>query len=1564
MMSSLSGGSAPAAIPSLSGETLLSLFPFYLYFDRDCRIVNCGPSLSKACPDVKPGQFVTHLFTLERPRIPFTIDSISASADSLFLLKHIESGLQLRGQLVLAEKDSFLILGSPWVLEFASLSDHRLSISDFAIHDVTPQVIQSSVSQKLAIGDLRRAASKLESQREELQQALNTIREGEAQRRLLSLIVSNSRDAVAVTDSSKRIEWINESFTSLTGYSLEEVRGLSLGTLLRGERTDAPTAEALITALDANQAFRCVLASHRKDGQHFWGEMAVQPVSAGTGGISNFVGVIRDVTVEHEEALRNALLLSVTRALTEADDAQQAAYEAIKVIAEAMGACYGGLWWIAEETGSLLLERFWANEQVADSPFLKTSQSISYKAGEGIPGQVWLDGSPILLPRVEDLSANPLKELAVSAGIRSGMAFPVRAGTVTSGVIELFSSRDDTPSTFLLPVIEYLSLQIGQLVERRKAEIERDRSLSLLRSALDSAPYGVVITDLRGSAIRFNDRWAAILRIDESIDRNRWWEPFIRQFRHTEEQLAEWVRLKSQYDKSLIAHFPLLDGRTIEAVTNARRQDGQLVGQVWQFRDVTAFLAEQRERESLVSTLNSTLEATNDGILVTGLANERLAFNQRFLDMWRIPRPMAEANREKSLVPLQFDQLVDPAAFANRLSALEAAPSESANDLFELSGDRAYELYSQPQRIGDRVIGRVWCYRDVSASRRAIGQLQKSEERYRLVTEAAPASIVTFGSDGVIQFANQKATSQFCGPKGSLIGASVKSFFPDTMAKVYSRLLQGLFAGTISSETPTIGIWLVDASGQLFPAEVHIGRPLQANTTEVTAIIRDVSSRHALERKLLEEAASAAKANRAKSDFLANISHEIRTPLNAIVGLAEILRGSNLSEDLRESIDSIWFSAESLLELINDLLDISKIEAGQVDLDRQDIDLAEVAERAVDIVRIRATAKNLEVYLIVEPSMPPVVREDPNRIRQVLVNLLSNAVKFTQAGSVTLRLQWQQAAAGVDIQFYVTDTGTGIAPSEQDRIFESFYRSEFLSPAQSGGAGLGLGISRAIATRLGGSISVTSAVGEGSSFLFSLPGTKWSGDAPVSRVPNAPVLVASFPARLELQVGVLRSAGLAAVPCTDRESWPKDISRFSFILVDEEWADFHDWEPSPSTSLLWLRMKGRAARPDRHPVLLSPLTPARVLRAIHAMGRPTAVSENPIPSQRDDVAWRILLVEDHPAGQLYVRKLLTGHGYKVIIAARADEARAMLQDLKFDLVLMDAQLPDGFGPDLIAELRSLEVATSRPRTPVIVLSAQSLQRFSSAAHAAGADDYIAKPVRPGTLVQRVRNWLRKDIRVLILAQTPEMESALSALIPSAAITSMGQPSPVEISKEGVLFDLVIVAGQCPSRGFVAWALSTVAPFPSASRVLLGEGWTDELTGLVGGGGVFGIPASVVEMDRLVRQNVGKAAGPADRAKEQEFALQIAALAPNYLKGLANSLNAVRESCNERAFADIATFAHRMKGTGAAYGFPDLTKLAVILEDAAHAEDPVVVSGLVDALERDILMLEVRINSTQ
>ncbi len=1559
-MNSSSLGSGPQSTPDFLGGRLPSLFPFFVLFNRDLRLIGFGPSLQKACPEIHPGPLLAEFFLVERPRILLSKDTLEMAPGSLYVLKHTRSSLRIRGQMVsLPDSEAFLFLGSPWVRSPEELREWNLSLDDFAVHDATPELMQASVSQRLAIDDLRRITAKLEQQRSELRAALETNRAGEHQRRLLSLIVSRSSNAVIVRDSAGRIEWVNDSFTRLTGYSLDEVLGTRPGELLEGPRTDQAIIAEMHRALLAGEGFKCTLANYRKDGSLFWNRLEVQSIRSASGEFSKVVSWLSDVTAERDTAARNELMLRVTRLLAEASDGQQATQEILKLICEAVGASYAGLWWDDGQGKVLRLAQFWSVQGIAESEFLSRSRALCFSPGQGLPGLAWQRNAVVPLPQVEEASGWYRKEAAVRAGLRSGIAFPVRTSGKTLGVIEIFAACDDLLPGFLLPIVESLGVKIGQFIERRSVETERDRILSLLQSALDSAPEGIVISDVENRAVKFNKRWSEIVGGQSAAAQPRWSDTLIHQFRRPHQQLPEWVLLESQRTQSLTANFELVDGRTIEVITNPHRHEGEIIGQIWLFRDVTGSLAASKDRERLVATLNSTLESTNDGILVTGLKRERIVFNQRFLEMWRIPRAVAEEKRDSSLVPYVLDQLLEPERFDQRLQSLEEDSTAIATDLFELTDGRVFELYTQPQRIGDRIIGRVWCYRDVSSQRAALRSVEDSEQRYRFIAETAPDAIVTFDRGGSIRFANRNAIARFVGSDHDLSGVQVSNFFPESSRRRYTRLLRRFIFAKSDSELPPMELQLVDASSHLFPAEVKLGISSQAGEPLVTAVVRDISQRKAIEEQARQAARSAAAANRAKSDFLANISHEIRTPLNAIVGLTELLRGSSLSGETREAVDSIWVSAESLLALINDLLDISKIEAGQIDLQYQDFDPAELAERAVDVIRVRASAKSLRVYFYAEPSTPPMLRGDPNRIRQVLVNLLSNAVKFTENGAITLKLRWDVASAGVALQYVVEDSGIGIAPDEQDRIFDNFYRTDSPLTAQNGGAGLGLGISRAIATRLGGTLTVNSTLGEGSTFTFSLPEAPLAGGIPVAAESQGTVLVATMEARMELQMAVVRSAGFIPLPCARSSRWPKDTSNFTAILIDEEWAEAENCSPASGDPVLWLRMTGRAADPDHRPVLLSPLTPSRLRRSIASLAPAKLVPRQLPVRDWDTEGRRILLVEDSPAGQLYFRKLLASQGYTITVAASAAEAYAAACNIPFDLILMDIQLPDGSGVDVIRELRAFETSASRAPVPIIALSAHALADFRESALAAGADDYITKPVRAATLLQGIRQRFVRQATVLVLAQSPLILSSILALAPAATGAVLNPDGTFQLPAGKGPFDVVILAANAPSVSFVAAALKAVSGFPRERLLLLGDRWPRDCVNLAGGAEALPLPGSALSLDRLVRVTASVASPPLDTVQSSTLAEEIAALGFGYLRGLLDSLPDARAQLLGGDLSALARFAHRVKGSGSAYGFPVLTLLASELEEAVRSNDHSAAAKALDTLADEVSQALVR-----
>ena len=402
----------------------------------------------------------------------------------------------------------------------------------------------------------------------------------------------------------------------------------------------------------------------------------------------------------------------------------------------------------------------------------------------------------------------------------------------------------------------------------------------------------------------------------------------------------------------------------------------------------------------------------------------------------------------------------------------------------------------------------------------------------------------------------------------------------------------------------------------------------------IYGVARDVTDRVGAERALREAKAAAEAANQAKSDFLANMSHEIRTPLNGVIGIVDALSRTPLTSDQAEMVDLIRSSGHTLERLVSDILDVSKIEAGQLDLECRPFDIEEALE-PLAVMRTRAEDKGLAFHVTRSPEARGQFLGDSTRIRQVLGNLLSNAVKFTARGAVSVTVEvWSDDPEGQGdahrLALTVEDTGVGFNADHAARLFERFNQADSTITRRFGGTGLGLSICRSLVEMMGGEIEARSTPGSGSRFRFVLP---------------------------------LRRAG---------------------SLAD------YDARTPVATALV---------APDA--------------------GR----------------ALRVLLAEDHPTNQRVVQLILTSQGAEVVIADDGAQAVAAFETGAFDVVLMDMQMPVMDGLTATRAIRALEAARpDRPRTPVVMLSANAMAEHRTESMEAGADSHVAKPITAASLL--------------------------------------------------------------------------------------------------------------------------------------------------------------------------------------------------------------------------------------
>ncbi len=662
-------------------------------------------------------------------------------------------------------------------------------------------------------------------------------------------------------------------------------------------------------------------------------------------------------------------------------------------------------------------------------------------------------------------------------------------------------------------------------------------------------------------------------------------------------------------------------------------------------------------------------------------------------------------------------------------------------------------------------------YDDITAVKQAEEARREAEEQYRELVESAADLVWQVDLEGRWTFTNAACERIYGIEAAELLGRRLTERSDSVHVEPDLAALAEVLGGAEVVDYETVHRTADGAARHLSfsarPVRDETGRIVGAHGTA-----RDVSERVAA-REALEKAREAAeRAAKARSAFLANMSHEIRTPMNGVLGMTELLLDTDLTPEQRRSTELVHSSAEALLRILDDTLDFSKIESGYFELEEIPFELPGLVDSTVRPLAVRAVESGIELVYDVRPDVPHVVRGDPGRLRQVLNNLVGNALKFTHEGEVVLSVSLEGSRdGGAAIRFAVRDTGIGIASNQLSAIFGEFEQGDVSTTRKYGGTGLGLAISQRIVRLMRGEIEVTSELGRGSEFTFVVSfQAEPDQEVAVGRADKAvleglrALVVADNATNRRMVREILSLAGVVVDEARDGDrglealrSRAGDGVPYQLAIVDAHMPGMDGFELASTvrddavlaeTQVMMLTSAGRRGDAKRcrelgisaylpKPVSRSDLLDAAaVLADSGSAERPGClVTRHAIEETRRRLS--ILLAEDNPVNQQVAATMLRKRGHSVDIVENGRQAVEALAESRFDVVLMDIQMPELDGVAATAEIRRM---SGCEQLPIIAITAHAMGGDRDRCLAAGMSGYIAKPFKPHQLFAAVEGW--------------------------------------------------------------------------------------------------------------------------------------------------------------------------------------------------------------------------------
>ncbi len=683
---------------------------------------------------------------------------------------------------------------------------------------------------------------------------------------------------------------------------------------------------------------------------------------------------------------------------------------------------------------------------------------------------------------------------------------------------------------------------------------------------------------------------------------------------------------------------------------------------------------------------------------------------------------------------------------------------------------------------------------------------ENGRARLQAIFDAAVDAIVTVDEGGrILQWS--KGAERILGYSADeAVGEDFSMLMPPRRRRRRQRYLQFALAsqhrGMTGSGRETVA---QRKDGSEFPVELSISRVRAGSEFLLTGILRDITERKRVEQDLIQARVQAEAANRAKSQFLATMSHEMRTPLNGVLGTTNLLAATRLTARQTRLVQNLERSGQALLGVISDILDLSKIEAGRFELAANDFEPRELVAEVTDLFAERCAAKGLEFVYFVAETVPGRLRGDAARLRQILINLVGNAMKFTEQGEIYLELEASEIGPDeATLTCSVRDTGIGIPRDQQERIFSSFHQVDASTTRSRGGSGLGLAIVKELVSLMGGQVGVESEPGIGSRFWFTVRlgraeeagaaernGRRMERRLRVLIVDGNPVsarITATYCMGWDIDTAVRatvaegRAAWREAIACAQPfDVAIIDVKGLGAEAVELAQAMRADRHHRRTETVLMIGLdspidESTLAGIGAYAVLTKPARPSLLfdcLASIASGAKGEGVASFYLrrngaePSVR--FAARILVAEDNPVNQDVATGILEAMGCGVVTAPNGRAAVERCAAERFDLILMDCEMPIMDGFDAARAIRAAETAADAPRTPIVALTAHALAEIRDRCLAAGMDDFLVKPFDRTQMADMLGRWLIPRQAGPAPAAAPEPAAAAAAEAPEAAL---------------------------------------------------------------------------------------------------------------------------------------------------------------------------------------------------